>query len=794
MRAEKINALLSRDETKISFHDDGAEVHLHDPTRLPMASGYLWNASMLARVNCRGYVHAQFMQPEPSSYSRGPVYEATTFLQAELAPYAHHPGRFVFLKDEASGQCISLPYEPMRRSVDRFRFVVAKDHVRWQFEHDELQIEWRLHLADDCVAECWTLRVTNQGRRQRRLSVYPVFSIGYMSWMNQSATFDPSLNAIVARSVPPYQKLEDCERIRAQKAWTFLCADRQPNSFETIQSAFEGEGGLFRPSALTATQLGNGEAAFETPIAALQFRETLSPGDNCRIRFLFGPAHDEEDIRSIQASQWEQPKQTRAATERPAQCITSPNTRFDQFVSHWLPRQIRYHGDLQRLTTDPQTRNFLQDALGQLYLRPAKTRDALLLTLSQQNADGGLPDGLLLNPQAELKYINQVPHTDHAVWLPMVLQAYIDETADSAFLEQSVEDGRGQSASVFARVDSAIDWLLANLDARDLSLIAQGDWCDPMNMVGHKGKGVSAWLTMATVVALDAWAKLCRLAGREPRHDALLRRADALRASVQNYFWQEDRFARGITDDGRVFGTSADAEGKVFLNAQSWALMAGIADDQQTSALLSVIDNELQTDFGPMMLAPAYTQFVDDIGRLTQKNPGYAENGSIYNHAAMFYAWALYDSGFHDRAFDVLCRCLPLGDEDDLIRRGQLPVFIPNYYRGAVHQFPRTAGRSSQLINTGAASWCYRIVVEKLFGLQGVKDGLQIAPQLPSAWQHASIRRSFRGSTIEVEYHRQGAELRVEHAGQPLKSNVLTGIEAGKTYQLTVYFPELGHA
>jgi cellobiose phosphorylase len=38
------------------------------------------------------------------------------------------------------------------------------------------------------------------------------------------------------------------------------------------------------------------------------------------------------------------------------------------------------------------------------------------------------------------------------------------------------------------------------------------------------------------------------------------------------------------------------------------------------------------------------------------------------------------------------------------------------YYRGAYYQHPRTAGRSSQLFNTGTVSWVYRCLVEGLFG------------------------------------------------------------------------------
>jgi cellobiose phosphorylase len=70
-----------------------------------------------------------------------------------------------------------------------------------------------------------------------------------------------------------------------------------------------------------------------------------------------------------------------------------------------------------------------------------------------------------------------------------------------------------------------------------------------------------------------------------------------------------------------------------------------------------------------------------------------------------------------------------------LIQRGQLPVFIPNYYRGAYRQIPRTAGRSSHLFNTGTVPWVYRCLIDGLFGLQGSQEGLQIKPQLPSERQ-----------------------------------------------------------
>ncbi|MEN7343149.1 MAG: NdvB protein [Pseudomonadota bacterium] len=772
--------------------DDGA-VSLTIPTAIPLASGFLWNQAMLVRVNCRGYARAQFLQPEPSAYSHGPVLEATTFEQPELGLYSQHPGRFVYVRDDDSGALFSLPYAPMRTAHDTFRFTVSDERIGWTIHHGSLTFEWQVRLASSDTVERWELHILNAGQRKRRLSVFPVFSIGYMSWMNQSAGFEPHLNAIIARSVPPYQHLRDHEAAMAAKSTTFLAASRTPDSYETVHAIFEGDGGLHAPDALSNDTLGCNEAAYESPIAAMQFRETLRPGATAALSFVFGPAGDDEDVARLVARYIRGGDTTDVGSaKRRPQAITAiqtPAASFDQFVTHWLPRQIDYHGTLNRLTTDPQTRNYLQDGLGQVFIAPERARAVILKTLAQQEPSGGLPDGILLTDDAELKYINQVPHTDHAVWLPILLNTYIDETGDHDILDVTVRC-ESHEASVFERTESALNALLDNLDDRSLSLIAQGDWCDPMNMVGHRGQGVSAWLSMATIYALKLWQDVLVATKRTTRAQHWQDAADRIQQAVKSHFWADRWFARGITDDGRRFGTEDDAEGQIFLNPQSWALMAGLVDGEERDAIISAVNDKLLTPFGPEMLAPPYTQFVDDIGRLTQKHPGYAENGSVYCHAAMFYVYGLYEQQQSDAAFDVLMRCLPGVRDQDPIARGQLPVFLPNYYRGAVDAFPRTAGRSSQLFNTGAVSWLYRIVIEQLFGLRGTSDGLIVAPQLPSQWSSASVTRHFRDAVVRVRYQRGGRVLRTFLNNELQENNQLTGLQPGKTYDVEVHVPE----
>ena len=114
-----------------------------------------------------------------------------------------------------------------------------------------------------------------------------------------------------------------------------------------------------------------------------------------------------------------------------------------------------------------------------------------------------------------------------------------------------------------------------------------------------------------------------------------------------------------------------------------------------------------------------------------------------------------------------------------------MPVYIPNYYPGAWRQHPRTAGRTSQLFNTGTVSWAYRCLVEELFGLKGDKHGLLIQPQLPSHWSEAKATRQFRGATFAVELRRNSrvAQTQVSIDGQALPAHSITHIQPGRTYR-----------
>lgn len=784
----------------MGFENNGARYVLTDPLSLPNASGFLWNKQMMIHATCRGYASSQFMQPEPSKYVAGPMLEAKSFMQPEQPYYAHHPGRFFYVKNRQTKTLFSTPYEPARANYDSFAFIVDKNKLSWEVVTQGIKVVQSLTLATELSAELWQIEVTNLGSASQDLSIYPYFPVGYRSWLNQSASYNAELNAVVCSNITPYQKVEQYFENQNLQDLTFLLSDKVPDAWETRQQVFEGEGGLHDPSGMQADMLECGVANYQIPAAIMQFNLKLAASENQSINFAFGPAKSTAHIDTIKQTlfnegklDWERQSQRYSDyLEQGKGCvqISTPDKDFDHFVNHWLPRQVFYHGDVNRLSTDPQTRNYLQDNMGLSYLLPHKSVEAFANALSQQHVSGEMPDGVLLSSDAELKYINQVPHTDHCVWLPICLIAYLQETGDYAFLQRPLPYSDQLSPEpVYQHISKAMHWLLQSRDSRGLSLINQGDWCDPMNMVGYKGKGVSAWLTIASAYAFNVWSELCESVGNSTDADFWKTQGKMLNKLANKHFWCGNWYARGITDGGRLFGTEADKEGKIFLNPQSWAMLSGACDENHISSLLSHIDRELDTPYGMMMLAPSYTAMVEDVGRVTQKFPGTAENGSVYNHATAFYIFSLFEKGYSDKAYSLLRKMLP--NDLDIVRRGQLPIFVPNYYRGAFHQFPQDAGRSSQLFNTGTVAWFYRSVIEQLCGLRGHMDGLSISPCIPDDWPEMNIIRNFRDAKFSVAISRNAAisEQQTWLNGELLVENCIRNIEPGVHYQVNVILP-----
>ncbi|KZM44224.1 glycosyltransferase 36 [Marinomonas sp. SBI22] len=781
------------------YIEGGKRFLLNDPKLVPNSAGYLWNKHMMIHMNCQGYAVAQYMNPEPKKYAHAPNLTAKSFMQPEQPYFANHPGRFFYIRDDETGDMFSAPYAPMKTPLQSFEFLPGLNDICWRVKNQDISLEITLTLGEQSQAELWHVKVINSSNSKRKLSLVPYFPVGYMSWMNMGAHYDHKLKAVVCTSITPYQKLEDYEKNKHLKDITYFASDCTPNHFETSGVRFEGLGGLHNPDALSdLATLSDQDCHYEMPACAMQFQVNLKKDESKEFNFVFGPALDKEEIQSVISQTLGEQKQEQILnytnyiqSGRGVIKINTPDDSLNHFINHWLPRQVFYHGDTNRLTTDPQTRNYLQDGMGMAYIDSSITKKVILTSLSQQKHDGEMPDGILLTPEAKFNYINQIPHTDHSVWLALIVEAYLNETNDWDILNEQVSWVDSQTRdTVLEHINRAMDTMCQARDSRGLPYIDQGDWCDPMNMVGHKGKGVSGWLAQALSVALQTWIRVSK-EGNNPnkiRHYQSI--IDQLASITETFLWQGDWYARGITDDGITFGIPQDKEGRIFLNTQSWAFLANMPNNEQKERMLKAIDEQLDTPFGVMLCAPAFTGMREDIGRVTQKWPGSGENGSVYNHAVAFYAASLYKIGEPDRAFNTLRKMIADPNCETFTQRGQLPIYVPNYYRGAYYQYPSTAGRSSNLFNTGTGAWFYQMIIEEMFGLKGCNDGLEITPKLPKAWPEASAKRLFRGASLSIHYIRvkESSECSIRLDGRALDSNVVKNIESGKQYFVEVRF------
>ncbi len=387
--------------------------------------------------------------------------------------------------------------------------------------------------------------------------------------------------------------------------------------------------------------------------------------------------------------------------------------------------------------------------------------------------------------------INTIPHKDINSWGPSALSYYIFESGDELILDENIPfaDTLGETATLHEHVCRGLEWLLADRTDRGLSRIGQGDWNDPLNMAGKDEKGESVWLSEALSLALDTWAPFCETRGETGRALKFRGEAAALRAKINELAWDGRWYIRGFTDAGIPFGTSSESEGRIFLNAQSWAIICGAADAERTESCIRSVEELLGTPYGPMTLAPAYTRMREDIGKLTQKAPGRLENGSVYCHAATFYAYALYKARRPDHAYRILRNMLAGSPQHSVERAGQPPLYIPNAYLGTACGY--NAGKSTHSPNTGTAPWYYRTVVDCMFGLRAERNGLRVDPQLPGEWASTRALRRWRGAVFDVKFTQspQADHLEVELNGKQLGDCLIPVQPPGSSHAVRVRVP-----
>ncbi len=174
-------------------------------------------------------------------------------------------------------------------------------------------------------------------------------------------------------------------------------------------------------------------------------------------------------------------------------------------------------------------------------------------------------------------------------------------------------------------------------------------------------------------------------------------------------------------DAERVEGVF-DGGVRMMLTSQVFTVMFGTATEDMVRDVIKAADKYLYAPaLGGYKLNTDFHEVKMNMGRAFGFAYGEKENGAVFCHMAVMYAYALYSRGFARegfKVFDALYKQSVAEGPDG----GRMYPGIPEYFNGT--------GRGMYPYLTGAASWAVMLVLKQMFGVSGRGGRLVLAPAL----------------------------------------------------------------
>ncbi|OPZ07009.1 MAG: N,N'-diacetylchitobiose phosphorylase [candidate division BRC1 bacterium ADurb.BinA364] len=293
--------------------------------------------------------------------------------------------------------------------------------------------------------------------------------------------------------------------------------------------------------------------------------------------------------------------------------------------------------------------------------------------------------------------------------------------------------------------------MFEDIGVHQLSRMHYADWLDGLDGLSRVGDGESALSSMLFAAGLLDVIGLAAASGdSEWAGEAAAMRRETARRINENA-WDGDWYLRGFSGNGEKVGSKENRFGRIFLNAQSWAIIADLPDAERRARMLASVDSILDTELGRRLYYPSYTEYFHHIGCISAQPPDFAMN-AIYNHACSFSLVAECLAGRGDKAWDVLEKIVPDGRDNPSAQSQNEPFSITNSFKLEKNYY----GECGEAWRTGTAGWVHRGLVEYILGVRKNYNGLTIAPCLPAHLKKTSLQRVFRGNVYRISIENQG--------------------------------------
>lgn len=107
-----------------------------------------------------------------------------------------------------------------------------------------------------------------------------------------------------------------------------------------------------------------------------------------------------------------------------------------------------------------------------------------------------------------------------------------------------------------------------------------------------------------------------------------------MRKSINEKAWDGEWYMRALSKKENI-GSRTSEGSKIYLNAQTWAVLGDVVDEEKLPKLLTSVDG-MEHDFGFPLNMPPYEKYSPNVGRMSGMLPGLFENGGVYCHATGF--------------------------------------------------------------------------------------------------------------------------------------------------------------
>ncbi|MCS7310728.1 MAG: glycosyl transferase family 36 [Armatimonadetes bacterium] len=713
-------------------------------------------------------------------------------------------GKYLYLRDVDTGAFWSPTWHPCAGSLETYRVRHGWGYSVFEGEYQGVMSELTqfVPLHDPC--EVWILRLHNRGEVARRLQVF-----SYLEWLLGTAPdwhrefrrlfietrYDPTHGVLLATNV--LWDLPGRGNTHWNSSWDYVAfhsASCLPAGFDGDKRAFLGRyGDMDAPRAVREGRSFGTQGRWDDPIASLQVVLELAPGDTVAVAFVLGATESEEQALALAEKYRHLPAVHEALAEVRrfwketvgGLQVHTPDDAVNLMANGWLAYQA-ISCRLWARTAYYQTggaygyRDQLQDSLVWLLLgQPERTLEQIRLHAAHQHADGTVLHWW--HPLAEQGLPSY--YSDDLLWLPFVTWHYLQETRDLGCLQEEIPFFDGGSATLLEHCLRAFEKALSRRSERGLPLILQADWNDGLNAVGIGGKGESIWMAHFLHYLLVRWAELPVL--DEQTASRFRAEARALREAVNAHSWDGKWYWGATTDSGRKLGSAECVQGRIFLNVQTWSVLAETAPPDRAEQAMQSAREHLYTDYGALLLAPAYSIPDPEIGYITRYAPGTRENGGVYSHAACWAVLAERELHGATAAYQLWRSFCPPVRGMEPERYAAEPYVMPGNVDGPDSPY---AGKGGWTWYTGSAAWYLRALVEGVLGVRATWQGLQVQAQLPEGWDAFRIQRRFRGALYDILVRRAQPGERAAYFvdGQRWQGEVLPAFGAGTSHRVEV--------